>query len=62
LRRHRRHHRRRLAAYRAVAAATPGDPYVDAVVTFGVAYEAAVVRWLDQVTRERHTGHDGAAS
>jgi len=58
LRRHRHHHGRRLAAYRAIAEAAPADPYVDAVVGFGVAYEAAVVRWLDQVAKERRAAGD----
>ena len=43
---HRQEHAARLAMYRDVDIA---DPYVDAVVQFGVAYERAIVEWIDQL-------------
>jgi DNA-binding PadR family transcriptional regulator len=41
---HRQEHAARLAMYRDVDVS---DPYVDAVVQFGVAYEQAIVEWID---------------
>jgi DNA-binding PadR family transcriptional regulator len=43
----RREHEQRLASYCAVAAHVGDDPYVAAVLGFGVEYESAVLRWLD---------------
>jgi DNA-binding PadR family transcriptional regulator len=49
-------HTARLAAYRATRKQVSDDPYVSAVVGFGIEYERAVLRWLaslpfDGVTR-----------
>lgn len=43
---HRREHAARLDRYRGMPAA---DPYTDAVVAFGIAYERAVLDWLDNL-------------
>ena len=46
----RREHEQRLHLYRAVAARVgPDDPHTGAVVGFGVAYEQAVLGWLDDL-------------
>jgi DNA-binding PadR family transcriptional regulator len=45
---HTREHRERLALYRTAAKHTD-DEYVTAVVQFGIEYEKAVLRWLDQL-------------
>jgi DNA-binding PadR family transcriptional regulator len=45
---HQREHRDRLALYRD-AAKHADDEYVAAVVRFGIEYEKAVLRWLDQL-------------
>jgi DNA-binding PadR family transcriptional regulator len=46
---HRAEHAQRLAYYREVSDAGAPDPNVDAVVAFGVRYEEAIVRWLDEL-------------
>ena len=46
----RREHEQRLHLYRAVAGRVPpGDPHTSAVVGFGLAYEQAVLGWLDDL-------------
>src|SRR5436853_223763 len=46
----RREHEQRLDLYRAVAAHVPAaDPHTAAVVAFGLAYEQAILGWLDDL-------------
>jgi DNA-binding PadR family transcriptional regulator len=48
-------HEQRLHLYRAVADRVPsGDPHTAAVVGFGLAYEQAVVEWLDDLRASTH--------
>ena len=42
-------HAARLAAYRATRQHVADDPYVSAVVGFGIEYERAVLRWLSSL-------------
>lgn len=52
----RQEHARRLELYESLAGQLDGDePYRDAVIAFGVAYEQAVIDWLDELRRPRRT-------
>jgi DNA-binding PadR family transcriptional regulator len=57
----RREHEQRLHLYRAVAERVPADdPHTAAVVGFGLAYEQAVVGWLDDLRAKPGAGVAGA--
>ena len=46
---HRADHEKRLAKYHEIAELVTADPYVSAVVEFGIGYEEAVLAWLDRL-------------
>jgi DNA-binding PadR family transcriptional regulator len=49
---HRAEHATRLSSYRKIQRELAGaDPNIEAVVQFGIRYEEAVVRWLDDISR-----------
>lgn len=49
----RQRHQRRLVAYRDLSAALEGtDPYAEATIAFGVAYEEAALAWFDALPSE----------
>jgi DNA-binding PadR family transcriptional regulator len=43
-------HTQRLAMYRQYEKSIADDPYLAAVVSFGIGYEEAIVRWLDHLS------------
>ncbi|MGH9127405.1 MAG: PadR family transcriptional regulator [Acidimicrobiales bacterium] len=51
---HRAEHAGRLSSYRALGEA--GDPYLDAVLSFGIHYEEAVLAWMDALPEELALG------
>jgi len=48
-------HTKRLALYRDFEQKIPDDPYLAAVVSFGIGYEEAIVRWLDHLSFDDDT-------
>jgi DNA-binding PadR family transcriptional regulator len=48
-------HRQRLDLYESLRGHLDDDPYRDAVIGFGIAYERAVIGWLDELLRLHRT-------